>query len=117
MKSLTHRIVEYFNRRTAIKDLEEKAAVSRKTLVLENGAVASRLLKNDDFALMFNLYRFDMLNRLEDSKSDLERISNAHYVAGVRDFIDFVEKTEYFAKVAESRALKAEKKAETKEMG
>jgi hypothetical protein len=49
---------------------------------------------------MFNLYRFNMLERLEESKDDSDRISNAHYVAGVRDFIDFVEKQEFLGKVA-----------------
>jgi hypothetical protein len=42
---------------------------------------------------MFNLYRFNMLERLEEAKSDEERIGNAYYVAGVRDFIDFIEKS------------------------
>jgi hypothetical protein len=41
-----------------------------------------------------------MLERLEDSKDDSDRISNAHYVAGVRDFIYFVEQQEYLGKVA-----------------
>jgi hypothetical protein len=41
-----------------------------------------------------------MLSRLEDSKDDSERIENAYYVAGVRDFINFVEKSEFLAKVA-----------------
>ena len=40
-----------------------------------------------------------MLERLEDVKTDLERIENATYVAGVRDFIDFIEKQEYLAKL------------------
>jgi hypothetical protein len=44
-----------------------------------------------------------MLERLEDSTTDLERIENAHYVAGVRDFIGFIEKTEYLAKMALKR--------------
>jgi hypothetical protein len=53
---------------------------------------------------MFNLYRFGMLERLEEAKTDEERIGNAYYVAGVRDFIDFVEKTEYLARVANKKA-------------
>jgi len=100
MKSLVNRIREYFNRRTRAVDAHKEANVVRKTLVIENGAIASRLMLNEDFALMFNLYRFNMLERLEDSKSDQERIGNAYYVAGVRDFIDFVEKQEYLAKMA-----------------
>jgi hypothetical protein len=59
---------------------------------------------NEDFALMFNLYRFGMLERLETASTDEERIGNAYYVAGVRDFIDFVEKSEYLAKVALKKA-------------
>jgi hypothetical protein len=39
-----------------------------------------------------------MLERLEDAKDDSERIGNAYYVAGVRDFISFIEKNEYLAK-------------------
>lgn len=47
---------------------------------------------------MFNLYRFQMLERLEDATDDANRLSNAYYVAGARDFIDFIEKQEYLAK-------------------
>jgi hypothetical protein len=45
-----------------------------------------------------------MLDRLEESTTDLERISNAHYVAGVRDFIDYIEKMELLGKVALKRS-------------
>lgn len=100
MKSIVFRIREYFNRRTKAVDSHKDANVNRRTLVIENAECASRLMLNEDFALMFNLYRFSILERLEDSKDDQERISNAHYVAGVRDFIDFVEKQEYLGKVA-----------------
>ena len=105
MKSLVLRIREYFNRRTKATDAHKEANANRRTLVIENGESARRLMLNEDFALMFNLYRFQMLERLEDSKDDNERISNAHYVSGVRDFIDFVEKTEYLAKVANKQQL------------
>lgn len=100
MKSLVLHIREYFNRRTKVTDSYKEANVERKTLVIDNGESANRLLKNEDFALMFNLYRFNMLERLEDSRDDSERIMNAHYVAGVRDFIAFIEKQEYLGKVA-----------------
>lgn len=100
MKSIVFRIREYFNRRTKVIDANKEADVNRRTLVIENGESAKNLMLNEDFALMFNLYRFNILERLEDCKDDLERISNAHYVAGVRDFIDFIEKQEYLAKVA-----------------
>lgn len=100
MKSLLLNIRNYFNRRTKAVDAHKESNVNRRTLVIENGQVASRLMRNEDFALMFNLYRFNMLERLEDSKDDQERIGNAYYVAGVRDFIDFVEKQEYLAKLA-----------------
>ena len=100
MKSLVKNIREFFNRRTKVVDSHKDANVNRRTLVIENGESAKRLLHNEDFALMFNLYRFNMLERLEDSKDDQERIGNAYYVAGVRDFIDFIEKNEYLAKVA-----------------
>lgn len=100
MKSLVLKIRDYFNRRTKVVDSYKEAHPERKTLVIENGESAARLLLNEDFALLFNLYRFSVLERLEDSKDDSERISNAHYVAGVRDFIDFIEKQEYLGKVA-----------------
>ena len=65
MKSLVLNIRNYFNRRTRIADANKDADVTRKTLVIENGESASRLMKNEDFALMFNLYRFDLLSRME----------------------------------------------------
>jgi len=104
MKSLVKNIREFFNKRTKATDAYKEANVEKRTLVIQNGEAASRLMLNLDFALMFNLYRFDLLNRLEESKEDSERIGNAYYVAGVRDFIDFIEKSEYLAKVANKKA-------------
>ena len=104
MKSLVKNIRDYFNRRTKAMDAYKEANAEKRTLVIQNGEAASRLMLNLDFALMFNLYRFDLLNRLEESKEDSERIGNAYYVAGVRDFIDFIEKSEYLAKVAHKKA-------------
>lgn len=101
---LLNRIREYFNRRTKANDSDKEAKLERRTLAIENGESASRLLRNDDFALMFNLYRFDLLNALEDSDDDSKRISNAYMVAGVRDFVSFVEKLEYLGRVAQKRA-------------
>ena len=100
MKSLVLNIRDYFNRRTKVVDSHKEAHVNRKALVIENAECASRLLKNDDFALLFNLYRFYLLELLEESKEDAERINNAQRVAGVRDFIEFIERTEYLGKVA-----------------
>jgi hypothetical protein len=100
MKSLVLNIRNYFNKRTKVTDARKEANVNRRSLVIENGESAVRLMKNEDFALLFNLYRFYLLERLEECKTDLERIENAHHVAGVRDFIGFVEKTEYLGKVA-----------------
>jgi hypothetical protein len=104
MKSLVKEIRDFFNKRTRATDSSKEAALERKTLAIENGEAAARLMKNQDFALMFNLYRFNMLEQLEDSKTDEERISNAHYVAGVRDFINYVEKLRYLGKIAEKRS-------------
>lgn len=100
MKSLVRNIREYFNQRTRQADALKDADVTRRALVIENGESARRLLLSQDFALMFNLYRFNMLERLEESRDDSERITNSHYVAGVRDFIEFIEKQEYLAKLA-----------------
>ena len=100
MKSLVSNIRDYFNRRTKVVDTYKEANVNRKALVIENGESAQRLLRNDDFALLFNLYRFYLLEMLEESKDDVERINNAQRVAGGRDFIEFIERTEYLGKVA-----------------
>ncbi len=104
MKSLVKNVRDFFNRRTKATDAYKEANAEKRTLVIQNGEAASRLMLNVDFALMFNLYRFDLLSRLEESKEDSERIGNAYYVAGVRDFIDFIEKSEYLAKVANKKA-------------
>ena len=101
MKSLVLNIRDFFNRRTRVEDSKKEANVNRRTLVIENGESASRLMRNEDFALLFNLYRFHLLERLEDCRTDPERIENAFNVAGVRDFIGFIEKTEYLGKVAQ----------------
>lgn len=100
MNSIVSKLREHFNRRTKSTDAYKEGNPEQRTLVIQNGEAASRLLRSEDFALLFNLYRFDMLSRLEDSKDDSERIENAYYVAGVRDFITFVEKSEFLAKVA-----------------
>jgi hypothetical protein len=110
MKSLVNGIREAFNRRTKVEHTYKEASHEQRTLVLQNGECASRLLLNQDFALMFNLYRFSVMERLEDATSDADRISNAHFVAGVRDFIGFVEKQEYLGKMALRRAETNEKK-------
>ena len=110
MKSLVKNVREFFNRRTRAVDSAKEAVLERKTLAIENGEAASRLLRNQDFALMFNLYRFNMLELLEDSKDDQERISNAHYVAGVRDFINYIEKLEYLGNSAQKRSEKQDEK-------
>ena len=100
MKSLVSNIRDYFNRRTKVIDTYKEANVNRKALVIENSESAKRLLRNDDSALLFNLYRFYLLEMLEESKDDVNRIDNAQRVAGVRDFIEFIERTEYLGKVA-----------------
>jgi len=96
MKSLLGNITEYFNKRTKHKDLKSDQ-VEKQVKFLENGEIASRLLKNTDFALMFNLYRFSLMERMEDAKTDLDRIRDAHYISGARDFIDFIELTVYLS--------------------
>ena len=98
MKSMVKNIRAYFNRRTRATDSYKEAHVARKTLVIENGECAARLLRIEDFALLFTLYRFQVMERLEDARDDADRLSNAYYVAGARDFIDFIEKQEYLAK-------------------
>ena len=101
MKSLLDNITGYFNQRTKPRDIRSER-VETQSKFLENGEVAKRLLANADFALMFNLYRFSLLERLEDDKTDLDRVRDSHYVAGVRDFIEFIEQTLYLSKAVES---------------
>jgi hypothetical protein len=97
MKSLLDNITGYFNQRTKPRDIRSEK-VETQSKFIENGEVARRLLSNQDFALMFNLYRFSLLERLEDDKTDLDRVRDSHYVAGVRDFIEFIEQTLYLSK-------------------
>lgn len=97
MKSLLDNITGYFNQRTKPRDIRSEK-VETQSKFIENGEVARRLLSNQDFALMFNLYRFNLLERLEDDKTDLDRVRDSHYVAGVRDFIEFIEQTLYLSK-------------------
>jgi len=101
MKSLLDNITGYFNQRTKPRDIRSDK-VETQSKFIENGDVARRLLSNQDFALMFNLYRFSLLERLEDDKTDLDRVRDSHYVAGVRDFIEFIEQTLYLSKAVES---------------
>lgn len=108
MKSLVKDIRDFFNKRSRATDSSKEATFERKTLAIENGESAGRLLKNQDFALMFNLYRFSMLEQLEDADSDQQRISNAHYVAGVRDFVNYIEKLQYLGKIANKRSEETE---------
>jgi hypothetical protein len=96
MKSLLENITGYFNRRTRHKDVKSDQA-EKQVVFIENGEIATRLLKNSDFALMFNLYRFSLMERMEDAKNDLDRIRDAHYISGARDFIDFIELTVYLS--------------------
>ena len=101
MKSLLDNITGYFNQRTKPRDIRSEK-VETQSKFIENGEIARRLLSNQDFALMFNLYRFSLLERLEDDKTDLDRVRDSHYVAGVRDFIEFIEQTLYLSKAVES---------------
>jgi len=38
-----------------------------------------------------------LMERMEDAKNDLDRIRDAHYISGARDFIDFIELTVYLS--------------------
>jgi hypothetical protein len=97
MKSLIGNITDYFNRRTRVEDANPQATQTRRNLVLENAESAKRLLANNDLALLFNLYRFYIMDRIEDCKTDQERIDFSHNLIGIRDFITFIERTEFMA--------------------
>ena len=109
MKSLVKDIRDFFNKRSRATDSAKEALLERKTLAIENGESASRLLKNQDFALMFNLYRFSVLSTLEDVKEDKERIELSYFIAGVRDFVGFIEKTEHLGLVLNEKLKVKEK--------
>jgi hypothetical protein len=97
MKSLIGNITDYFNRRTRVEDANPQATQTRRNLVLENAESAKRLLANNDLALLFNLYRFYIMDRIEDCKTNQERIDFSHNLIGIRDFITFIERTEFMA--------------------
>ena len=109
MKSLVLNIRDYFNRRTRAGDIDTRAAQARQQLIIDNASCAARLMKNEDFALLFNLYRFSVMSQLEDVKTDAERIELSYYIAGVRDFVAFIEKTEHLSNVLNEK-LKAKEK-------
>jgi hypothetical protein len=105
MKSLLENVTGYFNKRTKYSDAKSTNP-EKQIQFIDNGECAQRLLKNTDFALMFNLYRFNLLERLEDSKNDAERITNSHYISGARDMIDFIELTVFLSKGVQSKIEK-----------
>ena len=87
MKTLISNITDFFNRRTRIEDTESNAPSHKKIIVAENAQAAKRLLASNDLALLFNLYRFYVMDRIEDCKTDQEKIDYSHNLIGIRDFI------------------------------
>jgi hypothetical protein len=114
MKSLIGNITEFFNRRTRVDDTEAKASSTRRMLVVDNAQAAKRLLSNNDLALMFNLYRFYIMDRIEDCKSDEDRINYSHSLIGIRDFVTFIERTEFMEHLSEVKLEREVEKAKTK---
>jgi hypothetical protein len=114
MKSLIGNITEFFNRRTRVDDTEAKASSARRMLVVENAQAAKRLLSNNDLALMFNLYRFYIMDRIEDCKTDEDRINYSHSLIGIRDFVTFIERTEFMEHLSEVKLEREMEKAKTK---
>ena len=114
MKTLIGNITDFFNRRTRVEDTEAKASVSRRSLVIENAQAAKRLLSNNDLALMFNLYRFYIMDRIEDCKTDKDRIEYSHNLSGIRDFVTFIERTEFMEHLAEVKVEREVERSKTK---
>jgi len=116
MKALIGDIAGYFNRRTRVEDTESKAPVHRRTLVVENAQAAKRLLANNDLALLFNLYRFYIMDRIEDCKTDEERVNYSHSLIGIRDFVTFIERTEFMEHLSDVKLEREMEKAKTKNL-
>ena len=115
MKTLISNITDFFNRRTRIEDTESNAPSHKKIIVAENAQAAKRLLANNDLALLFNLYRFYVMDRIEDCKTDQEKIDYSHNLIGIRDFITFIERTEFMERLSD---VKTEREVEkTKQKG
>lgn len=114
MKSLIGNITDFFNRRTRVDDTDAKANASRRTLVVENAQAAKRLLSNNDLALMFNLYRFYVMDRIEDCKTDKDRIEYSYNLSGIRDFVTFIERTEFMEHLAEVKVEREVERSKTK---
>jgi hypothetical protein len=115
MKTLISNITDFFNRRTRIEDTESNAPSHKKIIVAENAQAAKRLLVNNDLALLFNLYRFYVMDRIEDCKTDQEKIDYSHNLIGIRDFITFIERTEFMERLSD---VKTEREVEkTKQKG
>lgn len=114
MKTLIGNITEYFNRRTRVEDTNSKAPQHRRNLVIENAQAAKRLLANNDLALLFNLYRFYIMDRIEDCKTDEERVNYSHSLIGIRDFVTFIERTEFMEHLADVKLEREVEKAKSK---
>jgi len=116
MKALIGDISEFFNRRTRLEDTEAKASTARRVLVVENAQAAKRLLANNDLALLFNLYRFYIMDRIEDCKTDEERVNYSHSLIGIRDFVTFIERTEFMEHLSDVKLEREVDKAKTKKL-
>ena len=114
MNTLIGNIVGYFNHRTRVEDTEPGAPGHRKTLVIENAQAAKRLLANNDLALLFNLYRFYIMDRIEDCKTDEERVNYSHNLIGIRDFVTFIERTEFMEHLSDVKVERELEKSKTK---
>ena len=97
-------IIKYFNQRVKLDfSAIGKLNQSTKEQAIVNGNAASELLRNANFGLQYNLYRFALLDELEASRDDAERIAIGLKVQGLREFIDHLEKQEYFGNSVKSK--------------
>ena len=97
-------VIKYFNKRVRLDPSSiTKLNQSTKEQAIVNGDAASRLLSGSDLSLQYNLFKFAMMEELEGARTDEERVSVGYKVQGMREFIDHLEKQEYFGKLVKER--------------
>ena len=100
-------VIGCFNKRVKTVGLD-RASNTTKEQAYSNARAASDLLKNSDLGLQYNLYRFTLLEDIEEASTDEERIALAHRVAGIREFITHLEEQEHIGISLRSSESKAQ---------
>ena len=97
-------LIQYFNQKVRL-DVSSitKLNQSDKEQAIANGEAARKVLSSPDFSLQYHLHRFTILDELEDATTDEERIAIGHKVKGMREFLDHLEKQEYFGRLVKGK--------------